>query len=558
MSYSDDLADGLQKLRGSQKFCDVVLKAEDTKFYCHKVVLSAMSEFFETMFESRFKEEKESEVRMELDPVQCATLLDFMYTGKGVWANVDDAIDMLHLSQQYQIRSLREQSLQFLYQHISSKYCVRMWEVAKLLELKDLEEKTSTIISKEFALVSSTDEFLQLNRLDFVVELLKKNDLNAQEETIAKAGLRWIDEDFEGRKDYCFDILEALQTRSFLLKILASETNFPNLHNSPEFKDALRRYGERGNVTSPALDLEECVVVMGGNDGGSNRSLICFGFRHKKWFTLPPIPYDPKVYFSICTSRCKLYVSGGFGNGQGFYEYDGESNAWRPLPNLLSPRQNHCMAYSNGKVVLLGGTDTRNTSNFVNEIDVYDTATNIWCEIRTTLQQVVRSSAYCVLDSKVFLFGGLRAGGKKAEKLQYFDIEKRYSALDEWCTIPEAIRSQARAVVVDRTIIVISQKGELFQLKKDRGGYSFENKGSMRHFPRKGFGVCPFDGKILIVGGEMNYAKTKDMLQHKLDDGFTFEMEEKMPFSSSNFCLGHMFVKRAHLSYECKDQVQIV
>lgn len=496
-------------------------------------------------------------MRMELDPVQCATLLDFMYTGKGVWANVDDAIDMLHLSQQYQIRSLREQSLQFLYQHISSKYCVRMWEVAKLLELKDLEEKTSTIISKEFALVSSTDEFLQLNRLDFVVELLKKNDLNAQEETIAKAGLRWIDEDFEGRKDYCFDILEALQTRSFLLKILASETNFPNLHNSPEFKDALRRYGERGNVTSPALDLEECVVVMGGNDGGSNRSLICFGFRHKKWFTLPPIPYDPKVYFSICTSRCKLYVSGGFGNGQGFYEYDGESNAWRPLPNLLSPRQNHCMAYSNGKVVLLGGTDTRNTSNFVNEIDVYDTATNIWCEIRTTLQQVVRSSAYCVLDSKVFLFGGLRAGGK-AEKLQYFDIEKRYSALDEWCTIPEAIRIQARAVVVDRTIIVISQKGELFQLKKDRGGYSFENKGSMRHFPRKGFGVCPFDGKILIVGGEMNYAKTKDMLQHKLDDGFTFEMEEKMPFSSSNFCLGHMFVKRAHLSYECKDQVQIV
>lgn len=204
---------------------------------------------------------------MELDPVQCATLLDFMYTGKGVWANVDDAIDMLHLSQQYQIRSLREQSLQFLYQHISSKYCVRMWEVAKLLELKDLEEKTSTIISKEFALVSSTDEFLQLNRLDFVVELLKKNDLNAQEETIAKAGLRWIDEDFEGRKDYCFDILEALQTRSFLLKTLASETNFPNLHNSPEFKDALRRYGERGNVTSPGLDLEECVVVMGGGYG---------------------------------------------------------------------------------------------------------------------------------------------------------------------------------------------------------------------------------------------------------------------------------------------------
>lgn len=55
MSYSEDLADGLQKLRGSQKFCDVVLIAENTEFYCHKVVLSALSEFFETMFDSPFK-----------------------------------------------------------------------------------------------------------------------------------------------------------------------------------------------------------------------------------------------------------------------------------------------------------------------------------------------------------------------------------------------------------------------------------------------------------------------------------------------------------------------
>lgn len=55
MSYSDDLADGLQKQRGSQKFCDMVLIAEGTEFYCHKVVLSAMSEVFETMFDSLFK-----------------------------------------------------------------------------------------------------------------------------------------------------------------------------------------------------------------------------------------------------------------------------------------------------------------------------------------------------------------------------------------------------------------------------------------------------------------------------------------------------------------------
>lgn len=55
MSYSEDFADGLQKQRGSEKFCDVVLVADDETFPCHKVVLAALSEFFETMFDSPFK-----------------------------------------------------------------------------------------------------------------------------------------------------------------------------------------------------------------------------------------------------------------------------------------------------------------------------------------------------------------------------------------------------------------------------------------------------------------------------------------------------------------------
>jgi hypothetical protein len=431
---------------------------------------------------------------------------------------------------------------------------LRLWNAAKLLELKDLEEKSSTVISKEFASLSSTEEFELLNRPEFVVELLKKKDLNAMEETIVKAGLKWIESDFENREDYLDDICKAVGASHDTLK--AAVSGFPRLEESRHFEEVLSRYVQEKNPARANQNLEECFVVLGGNDGGSNRSVICFGFRQKKWFSLPPIPYDPKLFFSVCTDRCKLYVSGGCGRVKGFCVYDGKESTWRNLPDLLSPRQNHCMAFHNGKIIILGGTDTTNNTEFVKEIDVFDTTRNCWSEIRTTLNQVVRSSAFCVLEGKIFLFGGICPRNQKANKLQYFDMQRGYSAEDRWCSLPEQIRTQARAVVVNNTVLVISKDGEIFHMKKSREGYSFEKRGSIGKFPRKGFGVCDLDGKILIVGGEKDFSKTNDMMQYKPVENFTFTMEETMPFSMSNFSCAHMFVKRENLRDECGNQLQ--
>ena len=492
---------------------------------------------------------------LELPPELCESLLDFMYTGIAVWENVEDATVMLSFSEQFQIRSLREECLKFLHANISRLDCVlNIWETAKLMELKELEEKASTVISKEFALVSSTEEFLAICRADFVVELLKKKDLNALEETVIKAGLAWIEEDFKDREQYCTEICQALRTTSSKLRNMAK--NFKNLASSFVFEDAVLKYGDRDSTGTSRLNLEECLIIMGGYDVGSNRNVICFGFRQKKWFTLPPIPDDPKMYFSVCTSGCKMYVSGGFGNGRGFSVYDGEKNTWESLCTLLSPRQKHSMGYCNGKIVILGGTDPKENSKFVPYIDIYDIATNKWSETRTTLQKDVCSSTFCALGSKIFLFGGLCSGRKKAEKLQYFDIDQGYSVEDQWCKIPESIQMQARAVVVENAIHVISCKGEVFVLKYHRNTYSFENKGTVKYFPRKGFGVCSIDEKILIVGGEKDYSKTKDMIQYKVAEDFTFKMEDTMPLSMSHFCVGHMSIDRSHLSHECHNQIQ--
>ena len=81
--YSTKLGQSLNKQRKENKFCDVVIKMAGKSFPAHKSVLaSASKHYFNTMFNSRFRESTENEINIEGDPEIFEVLLKFIYTGK--------------------------------------------------------------------------------------------------------------------------------------------------------------------------------------------------------------------------------------------------------------------------------------------------------------------------------------------------------------------------------------------------------------------------------------------------------------------------------------------
>lgn len=52
--YSRDLADGLEKLLIDDKYCDFTVTAGGQDFGCHRVILAALSPYFEVMFDTPF------------------------------------------------------------------------------------------------------------------------------------------------------------------------------------------------------------------------------------------------------------------------------------------------------------------------------------------------------------------------------------------------------------------------------------------------------------------------------------------------------------------------
>jgi len=64
--------------------CDVKLIASNGyEIWAHKIILSANSEYFNIMFNSRFKEARETELYIQdLEPYALAMVIDFIYTSE--------------------------------------------------------------------------------------------------------------------------------------------------------------------------------------------------------------------------------------------------------------------------------------------------------------------------------------------------------------------------------------------------------------------------------------------------------------------------------------------
>lgn len=63
--------------------CDIVLVADNTEIYAHKVVLSSCTQYFYAMFTGELSEAKADRITLqEIDPPALQQLIDFMYTSQ--------------------------------------------------------------------------------------------------------------------------------------------------------------------------------------------------------------------------------------------------------------------------------------------------------------------------------------------------------------------------------------------------------------------------------------------------------------------------------------------
>jgi N-acetylneuraminic acid mutarotase len=157
------------------------------------------------------------------------------------------------------------------------------------------------------------------------------------------------------------------------------------------------------------------------------------------WETKQPMP-EPKANFGIAVYENKIYCIGG-SQSMGYngpeptgltMAYDTQTNMWRTLTAMPTPRNYLCANVVDGKIYLIGGSikEPENPPFYsVNLNEVYDIATDSW-STRKPIPMAVQRYVSAVVDGKIYIIGGYDPQRSSSEVL----TQVYNPATDSWST----------------------------------------------------------------------------------------------------------------------------
>ncbi|KAF3838495.1 hypothetical protein F7725_010263, partial [Dissostichus mawsoni] len=411
-----------------KQLCDVLLIAGDHKIPAHRLVLSAVSDYFAAMFTSDVREAKQEEIKMEgVDPEALRSLVHFAYTG--VLELKEETIEsllaaacLLQLSQVIQV------CCNFLMKQLHPSNCLGIRSFADAQGCVDLLNVAHNYTTEHFLEVIQNQEFLLLPTAE-IVKLLSSDDINVpDEETIFQALMMWVrndkrpryaarlhpsasssSTDLENNKMFSDD-LECQKLLMEAMKYHLLPERRP-MFQSPRTKPRKSTVGAlyavggmdstKGSTTIEKYDLrtntwvqvgvmngrrlqfgvaviDNKLYVVGGRDGLKTSNMVeCYNPISKVWSTMPPMSTH-RHGLGIAVLEGPMYAVGGH-DGWSYLNtverWDPQARQWNYVASMSTPRSTMGVTALNGKLFAVGGRDG---SSCLRSMECFDPHTNKW------------------------------------------------------------------------------------------------------------------------------------------------------------------------------------
>lgn len=226
--HSRSAFENLEKFRRKGELCDAKLIANGIEFEVHRVVLSACSPYFESMFIGEFAEPPEEPVIIdEVSDSALEILINFAYTShiklteRNVYS-VFEAADLL------QFNGVKGACFKFFKQQMNKSNCIRTWLFAVSHNCTELLDASLKYVELNFLDIVRGKEFLDLNQLDVVTGITSLEDLAiTAEEQVYEAVLAWIKYNLEERKKHSLEAFKSVRfpsmSKDYLMHIVDNE-----------------------------------------------------------------------------------------------------------------------------------------------------------------------------------------------------------------------------------------------------------------------------------------------------------------------------------------------
>ncbi|XP_033748556.1 kelch-like protein 6 [Pecten maximus] len=496
LKYYEELSRGLVSMWQAGCFTDVEVVVEEESYHCHRVVLGAMSDYFNAMFSSGFRESNEKRVILQgVDRQTFEMILSFLYTGED-HINNDNVSQLLMASVMLQVTSLQTICENFLRQNLNISNCVGVWRIATSHGLQHLVKTSWTFIMKYFPEICGEEEFDGMTADELTLIIDDKDLYTSSEELVCDAAIKWVKVDIVSRSSDMKEIFSHLRLNlmdtDYLKKLLAmdviKECDCVNM-----VQEILDRSSEEEDSITVSDYREEEVICMVGtrsrNPDPQKTEIQCYSYRHRKTFTLMDLPKETGPCFAVCTDGKDIFISGGYVERNIILHFVAKENKWVES-SMNEGRWSHAMAACGDAVFLIGGmSQTNATMSCIEKFDIHKKS----CTKVGELQVPVSSMTLAVLGKRIYIFGGKHSNRQPATVIQCYNTQTGGCVVVG--DLPSSCAgSVGRAVNFEDRVYLILREGQIVEFQN----HCATQVCGITKFDH--FGAVEFEGRILIVG----------------------------------------------------------
>ena len=505
---------GLSNLWYQELCADFEVIVGDKTFRCHKVVLAAVSDYFQAMFTSGMKETVQNQcVLNDIQPEVFESTLELIYdeSGKNVRAlcqkGTEEIQEYLRIAGMLQMKFLKDICINYFKTNLDIHNCIEVWKIAKTLQMAVLEQYTKIYILSHFTDLVAEEFFLTLDFEDFKTLVEDSYLVVQKEETVFEAVLSWINFD-KTREDKLTALLKCCSPSQLDMKYLVEVVSFhPLCRKFDEAFDIIKeaitykfhkdKHGNLSLSLRACTGLEQIPLLLGERKTKGLKRLLGYSNRQGRWVNLKGPHRGVGKDFACCVYGDSLYITGGKSVASLNLQYNGVNCTWKEKEEMIVPLQKHTMTAQDDHLFIFGGCSLGNING---QVLAYSLEENSW-DIVGELIAPVHSASSASLGGKIYIFGGVMNNSPPedaeiADSVQIFDTKTNTCTL--MSHLPNPCRF-SRAVCDNKNIFVVTSNGEVIKLKGNKA--ETEIIAQIPDFNRYNFGAVLRDNALFIYGG---------------------------------------------------------
>ncbi|XP_028834088.1 kelch-like protein 5 isoform X2 [Denticeps clupeoides] len=430
LSHAENTFRRMENYLRTRQLCDVVLLAGDRRIPAHRLVLSAVSDYFAAMFTSDVREAKQEEVKMEgVDPDALWVLVQYAYTGR-LELREDTIESLLSASCLLQLTAVVQACCSFLMKQLHPSNCLGIRSFADAQGCQDLHKVAHNYTMEHFLDVMRNQEFLMLPPAE-IEKLLAADDMNIpEEEVVVSALLSWVRHDCTARQPCLPAMLALIRLPLLRPQFLADLESNPLLRDSVECQrlvmEAMKYHllpERRPLLQSPRTRPRKATVgalfAVGGMDATKGATSIeQYCLRKDSWRQVA-VMSGRRLQFGVAVLEDRLYVVGGRDGLKTLNTvecYNPRSKSWSVMPPMSTHRHGLGVAVLEGPMYAVGGHDGW---SYLSTVERWDPQARQWSFVAS--MSTPRSTVgVAVLNGKLYAVGG-RDGSSCLKSVECFD-----------------------------------------------------------------------------------------------------------------------------------------